>query len=275
MVKKSQITIGKLQTFLDSVAKIRREWRRSDKPQRKLDEKGLWFRGQQCAEWGLSPKLYRPEYKNAQEAEIRFQFQSRAIQLVHGRLPATSWEWYFLMQHYGCPTRLLDWTDNPLIGLFFALEQASGKCAIHDKENCDRAIWVLDPWRLNTRAFRGKIDGPILSDWDEAKPYLLDLEDAFFRAKNTDFKGRTYAAAIDPPHIDVRLAAQGSHFVIFAEERDLTKVPYKWTTQIVVRSAEVDDIRAELEQCGINIATVFPDVHHLGEFIRRLARRSD
>lgn len=254
---------------------IRREWRGSDKPKRKLDEKGLWFRGQQCAEWGLSPKLYRPEYENAQEAEIRFQFQNRAIQLIHGRLPTTSWEWYFLMQHYGCPTRLLDWTDNPLIGLFFALEQPTGKCAIHGKEKCNRAIWVLDPWKLNTHAFRGDIDGPILSDWAEAKPYLLDLEDAFLRDKDTDFKSKKLPAAIDPPHIDIRLAAQQSHFVVFASERDLAKTDFKWTLKMVVPSADVRSLREELEQCGINVATVFPDVAHLGEFILRLARDND
>ena len=42
------------------------------------------------------------------EDEVRSEFKRRALPLVAERPPRDDWEWYYLMQHYGAPTRLLD-----------------------------------------------------------------------------------------------------------------------------------------------------------------------
>ncbi len=82
------------------------------------------------------------------------------------------WEWYFLMQHYGAPTRLLDWTGNPLVALYFAIVDQE----VHGK-NRDAAVWVFDPWEWNKLNCEG-LHGPALPNWKEASPYLPDLEEA-------------------------------------------------------------------------------------------------
>jgi hypothetical protein len=258
--------VGRVSAFLSIVSQIRSDWPQDNDVDCKGEEQALWFRGQHDASWGLSPKLHRPEYKYADENEIRHEFQSRGLQLVQGRIPTVPYEWYFLMQHYEVPTRLLDWTDNPLMALFFS---------IYDKTtSTDAVVWVVDPWWLNAankEVKKKKIEGPMLSEWDEAEAYLPDLESAFAGEKVK----KKFPAAIDPPHVDRRLAVQGSHFVIFGTKRDLTKmndlISGKKTrlAKIVIGGAAIEQIESELENVGINVSTVFPDLIALGRYLKR------
>src|SRR5437879_3789096 len=158
-----------LSDYLGQVNEIRKRWRKK-KAESKGDSRPLWFRGQRSAQWDLRPRIYRPEYARAEESEIRLDFEGNGLQLATTNLNRTKWEWYFLMQHYGAPTRLLDWTDNPLIALFFSILDHPG--------DCDAAVWILDPWWLNQKMRKG-IEGPMEADWPDAQPYLLDIQEAF------------------------------------------------------------------------------------------------
>src|SRR6266446_339331 len=91
-----------LSEYLREVNEIRKTWRRK-KAESKGDSSPLWFRGQRSAEWDLRPRIYRPQYEDAEESEIRLEFEGKGLQLAATNLNKTKWEWYFLMQHYGAP----------------------------------------------------------------------------------------------------------------------------------------------------------------------------
>jgi hypothetical protein len=104
----------------------------------------VWYRGQARKEWPLTPgysRLANPPSENT----LLKKFKQSAAMLIE-LTPRESFDWLFLMQHYGVPTRLLDWSESPLVGLYFAVENLQIDGA-HDG-----ALWLLRPSELNKNA---------------------------------------------------------------------------------------------------------------------------
>jgi hypothetical protein len=141
-----------------------------------------WFRGEENADWStaLKPKLYRTKPNKYKLKEILRQEQDlrlkrRGSQLAGEGKPSDHWERYFLMEHYGVPTRLLDWSDGALVALYFALKPVRG--------SQEAAVYMLDPWWLNKIVYKefptAKAVRPVgtaLPDWEEAEAYLSEDE---------------------------------------------------------------------------------------------------
>jgi hypothetical protein len=138
------------------------------------------FRGVKNAEAHLLiPSIGRiqcktPEKHAKYEHRIFRVFKKSAIAYL-SRLPQSDWEWLALAQHHGLPTRLLDWTYNPLVAAYFAVAHA---------EPCDSAI------------------------------YMCTIPDTVNELKETDpFKVESIIRYA-PSHIDHRVVAQKGLFTI-------------------------------------------------------------
>ncbi len=259
--------VGSLDQFVKVVSDRSRKWRGMwDKQSAWLP----WFRGEENADWPtmLRPRLYRTKRKPkdvlCEEQELRLEFKRRGSQLAGEGKPSDHWERYFLMEHYGVPTRLLDWSDGALVALYFALRPF--------KRSRDAAVYMLDPWWLNGQVYRKlpiakgeRSEGPAMADWDEAQPYLPENE------FESHLIGPKFPLAIDPSHVARRLAAQRSRFTIFGRGADgLVKVCDKVLAskcrlcRIPIKRAAVAGMRCDLATCGISESTIYPDLEGFG-----------
>jgi hypothetical protein len=252
-------TAETLAEFMARMKEIEASW---DDP--KSDESvGLWFRGMQKSNWSLVPKLYRHLEKRTKvyeaEDDIREDFIRRAPSLTTYK-PDNAWEWYFLMQHYGAPTRLPDWTENPQLGLYFAVKDSEG---LHDA-----AVWVIDPWWMNDRVL-GKAEvlppgsaGLAQADVQRYRPWLPDRFDVRRRLR------KQRPVAVYPNHFDRRVAAQRSCFTIHGVRREgleeLCSKSKDHLAKIIIPGYATEDLREELDSYGIDEVTIYPDLPGLG-----------
>jgi hypothetical protein len=162
------------------------------------------------------------------------------------REPSSDLEWYFLMQHYGLPTRLLDWTMGSLVGLHFAL--------CHNTGMYDAAVWILDPWALNKWA-RKETDLVFSSD-AAAKRFLPKLYSSQVPPKRP--------IAIIPPYNSPRITAQRGAFTIHGSNKDGLDIQYKnRLAKIIIPKECCIQIRRDLRYAGLSEFTFFPDLDGL------------
>ncbi len=105
---------------------------------------GLWFRGHDATTFQLTPSiLRRPRGQQAAYIdEVSLTRHFKAMNPDAAERGASDFEWLVNMQHYLAPTRLLDWTENLLVGLYFAVRNP-------DMDDQDAALWILNARRLN------------------------------------------------------------------------------------------------------------------------------
>ena len=209
-----------------------------------------WWRGHSVIDWSLTPSLYRRGLsENELNINSRFRMMARSR---HTNCPHTSepFPWLFLMQHYRLPTRLLDWTESPLIALFFALEKD-----VNDVS--DAAIWALLPTGLNLHQMG---EAKICSYGSRS---LGNLAFEAFNRNTTNPDSRILSVLTEQS--DPRQMVQQSAFTIHGSNTPIVDLPEadSYLSRILIPKKAKKSFRQILGLLGVSRATLFPDLENL------------
>jgi len=235
----------------------------------------MWWRGHADAvNWVLRPSVFRKR-RNGQpydENALINNFQMRAFgRLGHRPRPCSDLEWLFLAQHYGLPTRLLDWTESPLVALYFAVSEENCRGELAD---CNACLWAVAPSKLN-KANSNR------SDPTNAQNGLISPENSVVQAiamkalgwKDEDVERRTGQApsalpqfvALQTFEIDERVVAQSGRFTLHSCEQAIESLADKdqYLRRVLIPGSSKPTIRQRLKDLGIQKWNLFPDLQAL------------
>jgi hypothetical protein len=230
----------------------------------------LWFRGNGHLKHKLVPTLYRHKLIPSKEGfrtlerQLMARFRQRSMP-YHSRDLRDDWEALFFMQHYGVPTRLLDWTENPLVALHFALMVS--QFSLTRSVPTPSIVWVLDPfaWNKSALAHVSYDNGPLTTGDEDLNGY----------APKTTAMGN-FPVALYGAHNSPRIVAQQGVFTIFGVNKNpmeelVTKglFPGKSLAAIVVSATRVRTMRQSLLEQGMTETVVFPDLEGLAKETKR------
>lgn len=186
------------------------------------------YRGHPSSSYKLLPSVSRGWGSN-EDALVKMEkvalsrFKQQAVPFIKYR-PDHDLEWLVLMQHHGAPTRLLDWTFNPVVALYFAV------CSNEDE------------------------DGIVYQATYRSQKDISDVNDVFQSKK---------IFVYTPRHITERIGPQSGCFFVYAEPLTAISSDHKRITRYKIPKKYKRLIRDELSKIGVHESILFPGLDGL------------
>jgi len=254
------------------------------------EEKGnTWFRGHSSASYQLTPSVLRDVQPLADARgnlikgkrvplasgytvtginpeRMLDDFKRKSIPFL-GRVPRNDFEWMVLMQHHGVPTRLLDWTTNALVALYFAVSNLDASKHSSSEESVEQfldnnehrsdgaAIYAINPVKINKESIGKKRPIDISEEYEKWKHYVRPME---YSSKVTFLP-----ICVVAPHISPRIRAQSGTFTLHGANiwaLDYYVALRPLITKIFIPYNSAVKIKDQLSVLGMTTSFIFPDL---------------
>jgi hypothetical protein len=229
----------------------------------------LWYRGVNTHYAHQAPGVYREKFgeraKHLQvggglerkrlylERYMISQFRTAGAPFLEGY---STTQIYFAAQHYGMPTRLLDWSTNPLAALFFACNDDSAE---------DGFVYAMDAGKIipdGAEVRKGvKLYQTVMTMRNQYVESAVGL--SFWDEPSDELN--PFVLPVRPDDAPGRMSQQSSCFTLHMHCAPRASNPTMIT--IKVDASSKGDIRRELHRVNINQFTTYYDLDHLSKEI--------
>lgn len=212
----------------------------------------VWYRGCTSPSHKLQPTIFRDDFQRKREGYLAVEFRRRAHSKIAGI--STRFDWLCAMQHYGVPTRLLDWSESLAVALYFSIGDIDWKSA-------HPTVWLLDPFEL-ARLTEADSNIPIANDpvvtANADIPFCDDWETSRLRVSNLPIP-------VAPNFLFERLSAQNGTFTIHGTDirplDDIVRsIKPEGLLKFVARPDRVLDIVNSIRLLRPSSDAMFPDI---------------
>ena len=217
------------------------------------------------SKYELKPSYYRHGH-NKPENEFGFfyTFRCKASGYIETRKNLfDGWDDYFMAQHYGHDTRLLDWSLSLATATFFAVNS-------YNKRNRNPpCLWILNASALNELVLGSEHKAVKTVGKSDM------ISDAWSIEEIEKKKHNSLPIAIHPSMTNVRINAQLGRFTIHGREKlciaelikEKSEQPEKIIQKVLIDPESVEGIKKDLELMGIYEVTLFPEIDYVAKFI--------
>jgi len=235
----------------------------------------IW-RGHGNVAWPLRAEAFRalPDGRHYDERTLMQAFVAQAESRHHECPPhGDAVGWLMLARRAGLPTRLLDWTRNPLVALYFASQPDVAR------PEADGCVWAVDPGLLNLRVTGRRA----LAAADDLA--IRRLFTAAFGDSDLDGSPEADAlVAVRMREVEHRVLAQQGCYTVHQDGKDLTELDYRyvndpvqpnpvWRRAYVVPRTHKRHLLDLLAAIGIQRSTLFLDLETLADDLKRTTPR--